>query len=206
MKWLLVWILLLCGFGIGIGVAAIVESLQEVPAMEYDSIPTFQPVPRKVPEYILPMQYAPTVLRYCEEYDVPIWLACRLITYESKWDANFTSARRRDGSRDEGLGAHNSRYKEDLDVYCSRWDSIRDSGIVGYNPFDPVQNIEVTVRLLAHLYLSARGFDVNGVDFDGDWNNAVSAYNLGLTGWRKTPRTKWPKETKALVEYVMGGE
>ncbi len=160
--------------------------------MTYDSIPVDQPVPRKVPEYILPFEYATTVLRYCEMWDVPVWKVCRLFKYESGWDKDFKSKPYKSGGRGEGLGSHNSGFRKELGrLYASQGTE--------YNPFDPLQNIEVTVRLLAHLYQEARH------GYYGDWGNAIAAYNLGLTGWRKTPRNKWPRETRALVEFVCGG-
>lgn len=152
--------------------------------MVYDSIPVDQPAPSKVPEYILPMQYAPAVMRFCEMYDVPIWMACRLITYESRWDPTFASAKRRDGSRDEGLGALNSKYwKEFEEKYSSNKDQ---------NAFNPEINIEISIKLLAHLYKEL-----------GAWDAALGAWNCGLTGWKSG---RIPTITRSFIRAVMGGK
>ena len=175
---------------LGMCVWSVVLHNKEVPAMVYTSIPGGMPLPRTVPDYILPLQYATWVMRECETYDVPIWLVCRLINYESRWDKDFKSGPYKSGGRGEGLGSHNSRFTKEL----GRLYSLHGEA---YDPMDPRQNIEVTVRLLAHLW------EVIILDYC-EWDNVVAAYNLGLTGWRKTPTNKWPRETRALVEYVMG--
>lgn len=60
---------------------------------------------------------------------------------------------------------------------------------LGVDPYDPEQNIEGGVRLLAQLWTRY-----------GDWSMVLAAYNAGPS---RAERQPWPSETQAYVPKVL---
>jgi soluble lytic murein transglycosylase-like protein len=140
------------------------EPLFEKPSRPY--IPSYASTrPRPLP-YTLPIQYAAWVIYYCDETGVPVWLLCRLITWESGWNPECNRGRarqNRDGSWDLGLAQLNSR---NLVLF----EGFNDGRSV--DPWDPETAIRIAARLLAANYAEL-----------GTWQAAVCAYNVGIGGW-----------------------
>jgi soluble lytic murein transglycosylase-like protein len=146
----------------------------EAPALPEPGRPSPKP-------YILPMQYAEWVIRYCDETGVPVWLACRLFNWESGWRAQRVSPENENGTRDLGLAALNNAYL----VFFERY-----NGGQKVDPFDPECAVRVGIRYLAALHAST-----------GNWRAAVGAYNCGLARWR---RGDPPARTRRHVKEVLG--
>lgn len=106
--------------------------------------------------YILPLEYAQLVIRYCDETGVPVWLACRLFQHESGWKPGLVGRENDNGTRDYGLAQLNSAYLQHFRVY-------NDGQAV--DPFNPEHAIRVGVRYLAALHAQC-----------GSWREAVRRY------------------------------
>lgn len=122
---------------------------------------TGRPAPKP---YWVPLQYTSWLIYYCDEQDVPVWLAARLFAWESGWNANYRGKENKNGTHDLGLAALNSACLVDFRKY-------NDGASV--DPFDPETAIRVGVRYLKALQ-----------DETGSWRAAVGCYNVGLGGWR----------------------
>lgn len=94
-------------FGLGAGVG-LTLALEERDNGYLPPSPKLEPKP-----YTLPLKYAETVIYYCDETGVPVWLACRLFQYESGWKESAVNVNA-DGTRDVGLAQINSRVGEEL--------------------------------------------------------------------------------------------
>jgi len=135
--------------GVSIGIALVRgEERAAVPAPVVGEL-----VPRP---YVLPLEYAQLVIRYCDEQAVPVWLACRLFTHESGWKANLASRENDNGTRDYGLAQLNGAYLESFRVY---------NGGQAVDPFNPEHAIRVGIRYLSALHAQC-----------GSWREAVRRY------------------------------
>jgi soluble lytic murein transglycosylase-like protein len=106
--------------------------------------------------YVLPLEYAQIVIRFCDETGVPVWLACRLFYWESGWRPGIIGRENDNGTRDYGLAQLNSAYLESFSIY-------NDGKTV--DPFNPEHAIRVGIRYLAALYAE-----------HGTWREAVRKY------------------------------
>ena len=122
---------------------------------------------------IVPTKYYATLVKYCRQYDVPIYYAARLISYESGWQESFIN-KNKDGSKDYSLCQLNSACLSDF----RRW---HNNG----KKFDPMfydDNLRIGVAHMKFLY------ERNG----HSWWAMVACYNMGEMAFREWCRGKRP--------------
>lgn len=114
------------------------------------------------PWFRLPSRYAKIVTDACRRFNVPLWIACRLITQENpQWNPLARGSRNKDGTIDLGMMQINSaNLKKFNSWYCHDQ---------GFDPFDAYDSINVG---LAHLRWLK--------DELGNWQSAILAYNAGI--------------------------
>jgi hypothetical protein len=131
--------------------------------------------------YKLPKQYEALMKLECAIHEVPLWLACRLVEYESRWNKDQVT-KNKDGTYDIGLFQFNSECYSDLgNVY----------GVPKFSPRNAYQSISMGVLHLSMLYNAT-----------GNWSYAIAGYQLGLVrsiAWRG----RWPKSTLNEIKFIL---
>jgi hypothetical protein len=128
-------------------------------------------VPKYCIYYELPKtEWAGYVIDQCKKYNVPIWLAFRLIYREShnKTDAvniNYDPTTGKILSHDIGLGQLCDRYIESY----YEWKFNGDKHI---NPFNVYDNIHITIQILAWAF-----------NCSGTYEETLEIYNGGYGSW-----------------------
>ena len=143
--------------------------------------PTLLPERPEPQPYNLPLQYAQDVIYWCDKEGVPVWIAARLFSWESGFNADYHSRRNDNGSYDDGIAALNS--------YSLAYFSAKYNEAQPIDPHDPATAIKVGIMFLADLYRAT-----------GDWRLTAGAYNAGLG----TPPSKWRPTTVRHVKAVLG--
>lgn len=131
-------------------------------------------------EYKLPLCYAQTVIHYCDETGVPVWLASRMFDRESSgWDRYAVS----------WVGAQGLAQimPDNLEEFARLYN---DGAVI--DPFDAETAIGVGTRHLADLYSRLN-----------TWRGAIAAYNCGIGRYRSGVL---PWETINHVRIIMGKE
>lgn len=124
----------------------VIESTEETTTIEVKIYWSEVPLEQEVQE---------TLVRYCEEYSVPVSIALGLIEHESVFDADVISS-----TNDYGLCQINKCNHEWLEEQLGVTDFL-----------DPEQNIECGMYILGTLY-----------EKYGDWGMALICYNCGENG------------------------
>jgi soluble lytic murein transglycosylase-like protein len=120
--------------------------------------PAVAPEPRLTPQsYDLPLEYAQTVIAAADETGVPVWLLCRLISWESGWRPGYISRMNANGTYDLGIAA--------LNTGSLRYLSARFNGAQPIDPHDAELDIAIAARYLADLQART-----------GSWREAVRLY------------------------------
>jgi soluble lytic murein transglycosylase-like protein len=115
----------------------------------------------------MPAKYSGMMNLLSAKHQVPLWIACRLISAEnSDWNPAAISPKNADGTRDLGLMQHNS----DNLVSFANW--YRHGA--PYDPFSAYDSVDVGLAHLRWLYETL-----------GCWQKAVMAYNAGEGNVRK---------------------
>lgn len=129
--------------------------------------------------FIVPKRYEKIFWKYVSETGVPAWIACRLISEESKWRWWATN-KNDDGTTDLGLMQLNDGYiKNDYEWRFNDGRPIK--------PLDPETNIRVGLRKLAALHRQW-----------GNWYDAIVAWNCGFIAGA-------PKRSLELARKVISG-
>ena len=121
--------------------------------------------------------------KYCEKYDVPIHLVLHLVQVESEWNPTCVGPINSNGSRDFGLGQINS---DNIASFSKQYYSGKEP----FDVFNPIHNLEVTVRYLRDLYIT-----------HSSWSDAVCAYNAGSYS---VFSGRIPKSTQLYVKSILG--
>jgi soluble lytic murein transglycosylase-like protein len=132
---------------------------------------------------IVPASQKNALEKYCDKYDVPIFLMLRLVQAESEWNPACVGARNENGTVDYGLTQINSANLE----------SFKRQYYSGKEPFDvfnPIHALEVSVRFLRDLY-----------NIHKSWADAVAAYNSGSYS---VFNNRIPRSTQAYVKKILG--
>ena len=129
----------------------------------------------------VPKEYRLLINTLNMEYGIPPWILPRMIKKESEWKVKAVSKKNDNGSIDYGLMQLNSN---NLEEFTWRFNDFKE---IDY--FDPVTNITIGAKYLAHLYKQF-----------GTWEEAIMAYNCGPTKVRKN---KIPPSTKVYVNEIM---
>jgi soluble lytic murein transglycosylase-like protein len=134
-----------------------------VPAANYErNAPLIRSVearPASLP-YTLPLEYAQLVIALSYDPGVPVWIFCRLIAWESGWQAESNRNRRQmnaNGTYDLGIAR--------LNTGSLPWFAAHYNGGKAIDPFDAPLALTIAARYLADLRAST-----------GSWRGAVVAY------------------------------
>lgn len=133
----------------------------------------------------VPEKYYQALVKYCRQYNVPMYYASRLISYESGWDPKHRN-KNKNGTIDISLCQLNSAGLNDL----ARWHNDGKK----FDPTDWETNLRIGIAHMRFLY------DRNGKS----WWAMVASYNMGETAFREWCKGKrpLPAPTQKELNYV----
>lgn len=134
--------------------------------------------------YRIPKEYEDAIKKETKKYNIPIWMFCRLMEWESGFNKDYVSKENENGSIDIGLLSINNKCISD---FAWRY-NIKD-----FNPKDPFQSITVGAK---HLTSLKKTF--------GNWYDACGAWNKGSLGYKKylNNEIRLTSDTSRLLKYV----
>ncbi len=133
----------------------------------------------------IPNKYKEAVLKYSDEYQVPIKFIYRQIYIESKWN-NRAYRKENNGTKSIGLMQLNDKYFEYfVDKYYE--------GEEPFHPYDGEASLQIGLAYVRDLFLM----------FDGDWIAVFEAYNCGPTRVRNG---NVPEMSKEYAEAIVLGD
>ena len=141
-------------------------------------------------EFSVSLENLQTIIFYCDETGVPVWLACRLFSLESSLsgrpeDPNWISTAR---SYVDAFG-----YGQILKSNLKEFAIIYNNGIQ-IDPYDPVVSIRVSLRYLADLH-----------KLTNSWFYALASYNGGLAHFVDPRRFgKFKQESLDYARRILG--
>ena len=122
--------------------------------------------PEQKPESIPPVREVPgpyqeLFISVSNKYDIPLEVLTAIAQVESHFRPWAASPIRKDGTRDEGMFQHNSRYHN---YFVKTFNYGRE-----YDPYNPSEAIHVTARMINFYF-----------DRYGHWPDVFLAYNGGV--------------------------